>query len=118
MHCRKTVLRHIIPFDEGITLHRALGAVLALAALGHTFAHVCNYRYMVRNTVQLHAWLLTCIVCLPCCISMPLSARLRFPPVLLASHTLGASLLSSFPSSSSSSSSSSPPSPPFLRVTA
>ena len=44
-HRRKTILRHVIPFDEGITLHRALGAVLALAALGHTFAHVCNYRY-------------------------------------------------------------------------
>ncbi len=45
MCCRKSVLRHVIPFDEGITLHRALGAVLALAALGHTFAHVCNYRH-------------------------------------------------------------------------
>ena len=38
------MLSRVLPFDDGVTVHRALGAVLALAAVGHASAHVCGYR--------------------------------------------------------------------------
>jgi len=48
LHHRKTVLRRILPFDDGTTVHRALGAVLALAAVGHTLCHIVGYRCGLR----------------------------------------------------------------------
>ena len=54
VHRRKTVLRRILPFDDGITLHRALGAVLALAAVGHALSHVCQYTCGLKCSDHAH----------------------------------------------------------------
>lgn len=57
-YLRLTVLRHVLPFDQNIYLHKLVGVIIAAYSLFHTMGHIGNagkhaFNILIKTTYSL-----------------------------------------------------------------